>query len=92
MAVHQAYSLARDESLEDLAMGIGSVLSPKVVGQRPGTARPDRGTATSCESRTRSTSRSHPYRDHPFPARTPATRDSGLWLRDATTRDGSDTS
>jgi len=71
MAVHQAYSLARDESLEDIGMGVGSVLSLKVVGRRPGTARPYRRTATSCESRTRSTSRSHPYRDHPFPAGTP---------------------
>jgi hypothetical protein len=36
MAVHQAYSPARDESLEDLAVGVGSVLSPKVVGLAPG--------------------------------------------------------
>jgi hypothetical protein len=44
MAVHQAYSPARDESLEDLAVGVGSVLSPR----------------------------------------------SSAWLRDLTTRDGSD--
>lgn len=34
MTLHFGYALARDESLEDLGMGAGSVLSLKVTGQQ----------------------------------------------------------
>ena len=34
MTVHPGYALARDESLEEFEMGVGSVLSLKVTGQQ----------------------------------------------------------
>jgi uncharacterized cupin superfamily protein len=34
MTMHLGYALARDESLEELGMGVGSVLSLKVTGQQ----------------------------------------------------------
>ena len=34
MTLHQGYALARDESLEELGMGVGSELSLKVTGQQ----------------------------------------------------------